>query len=202
MTHRGVALITVLVFCGICLCGGAFAQEAEETQAGGQDEMMAAYAKAGMPGEYHKHLEALEGTWDMAGKSWMAPGTEPMTWGGTSEKVLLMGGRFLKEEVVSEMMGEPFTGVGIFGYNNMAGKYQHIWYDSMTTGLTISEGSCDEKGKVLTFVGEYDDPMTGKPAKVKTVLTVMGEEKHIFEYFNFGPDGSEMKTMEIAYTRK
>lgn len=106
----------------------------------------------------------------MDGKSWMAPGGDPMPWGGTSKKTLIMGGRFLREDVQSEMLGQAFNGVGILGYSNITGKYWHIWYDDMSTGVTISEGGCDEKGAVFTLFGKYDDPMTGRQKTAKRAI--------------------------------
>ena len=50
------------------------------------------------------------------------------------------------------MMGTPFTGHGMTGYDNVTGKYWSTWTDSMSTGIMVSEGSCDAEG-VCTFIG-------------------------------------------------
>ena len=54
-----------------------------------------------------------------------------------------LDGRVLIEEVTSSMMGMPFTGHGMTGYDNVTGKYWSTWTDSMSTGLMVSEGTCD-----------------------------------------------------------
>lgn len=202
MKMRGVALLSAVLLVGALLAGSAVSQDAEKPKSGEAEAMEAAWAKAAAPGEHHKYLEALQGEWEMAGKSWMSPAVEPMTWGGTSTKTMLMGGRYLREEIRSEMMGQAFTGVGILGYNNLSQKYWHIWFDSMSTGPISSEGSCDAEGKVFTLVGEYDDPMTGGRLKARTVMTVHGDDKHVFESYQINPDGSEFKSMEITYVRQ
>ena len=67
-------------------------------------------------------------------------------------------------------MGAPFAGHGTMGYNNVTGKYWSTWNDNMSTGLMLSEGTCDTQGKTCTFTGTWDDPVK-KGAKVKSRMT-------------------------------
>lgn len=198
-----VALLAVALFCvgAILVSGFSFQQEKEPQATGTEETPDAMMTKSAQPGEHHARLKAMVGTWKMAGKSWMTPAMEPALWDGVSKKKMILGGRFLHEEISSEMMGQPFTGIGIVGYDNLQGKYQWIWMDDMSTGLMISEGTCDESGKTLTLVGEYMDPMTANMQTMKTVVGIISENKHIFEMYMKGPDGAEFKNMEISYER-
>lgn len=200
MKLRRLLLWGALLVAGVLSAGTALPQEAE-TQQSGQEEMEAAWMKAATPGQHQKYLEAMVGQWQMSGKSWMEPSTEPMTWTGTATKEMFMGGRFLREEIISELMGQPFEGLGIMGYNNVTGKYWYAWLDNMSTGLFTSVGTGDEKGKVFTLVGDYDDPMTGKKQKSKTVITILDENKHTYASYMIGPKGEETVSMEITYVR-
>lgn len=202
MSRTIAALLSAAFLAGTLSATVAMAQEAKKQEGGAHEEMMAAWAKAAAPGENHKYLEVLQGDWKMAGKSWMDPAAEPMAWDGTSKKTMLMGGRYLREEVKSQMEGDVFTGVGVLGYNNLTQKYWSIWYDSMSTGVAFSEGTCDSTGKVFKLVGDYDDPMTGGKTKARTVLTIVDKGTHTYETYQINPDGSEFKSMEITYLRQ
>src|SRR3989442_441387 len=66
-------------------------------QAAPTDEkaMMEAWAKVATPGEAHKWLEPVVGTWDAKITMWMTPGAPPQESTGTSENKWVLGGRFV-----------------------------------------------------------------------------------------------------------
>ncbi len=201
MRMGGLAALGALFIAGTLSAQPALCQQSEKPQAG-QEAMEAAWLKAGTPGGFHKHLEAMQGTWSIEGKSWTELSPEPMTWTGTATKTMIMGGRFLREGIESEMMGKPFNGLGFMGYDNLAEKYWYFWLDDMSTGVMTSEGECDKSGATFTIVGDYIDPMTGQSQKAKTVIKVLDENKHLFEMYMVSPEGEESKSMEITYLRK
>jgi Protein of unknown function (DUF1579) len=160
-----------------------------------------AYEKAAQPGPEHKRLEIMAGSWDFTMKMWMEPGKDALEAKGTAERRMVLGGRFLHEEVKSEMFGKPFTGNGITGYDNSQKKYVGAWVDSMSTGISQSVGTADAAGKVLTFTREDFDPAEGKKVKGRDVLTFVSDDKHTMESYKVGADGKEFKVMEITFTR-
>ena len=89
------------------------------------------------------------------------------------------------------MMGMPFHGMSLMGYDNQKKKYFSALVDSMSTGLMVFEGTCDEAGKVFTFTGEYDDAMTSRHLKVRTVSKFVSPDHTLFEWFETGPEGKE-----------
>ena len=72
---------------------------------------------------------------------------------------MALDGRVMVEDMQSQMHGQPFTGHGMSGYDNVTGKYWSTWNDSMSTGLMVSEGTCDDQG-ACTFNGSWNDPVT------------------------------------------
>lgn len=157
---------------------------------------------AGTPGASHKALEPLVGNWTAEVKCWMAPDAPPMVSKATSKASWAMNGRFVKEEFDGEMMGKPFKGMSLTGYDNMKQKYKTVWIDDMSTGIVSTEGTADTDSKVLTFTGNMDCPATGeKNMAIKQVLRIINSNKHIFEMYD-SSKGTESKTMEITYTRK
>ena len=169
----------------------------------GMEEMMAKWAAMNAKGPEHKKFEQMVGTWDAEMKWWMAPGAEPMVSPATAEFELIFDGRYVKQTYTCQWMGKPFTGMSIEGYDNFKKKYVSIWLDSDSTGISMSLGTADESGKVTTYYGKMDDPMTGQKDKVvKSIAREINENKVVYEMYDTPPGGAEYKNMEIIYTRR
>jgi hypothetical protein len=166
-----------------------------------EEEMMSKWKDFMTPGDMHKKLAMLSGTWKAESKVWMkGPDSLPSISKGTSQKSMVLGGRYLKEEFKGEMMGQPFLGTGYTAYDNLKKKFIETWIDNMGTAISTMEGTLDEEGKVLTLSGKMDDPMTGETDKeVKYVLRIIDKNKHVFEAFD---EDSDKPTMQITYTKK
>jgi len=159
------------------------------------------YKKFATPGAPHKGLAGLVGSWITRIKCWMEPNKPPMEWTGTSEQKMLLGGRFLHQEFTGEMMGSPFTGFGVAGYDNHTRKYVSTWIDSMGTAILFFEGTASADGKTITQESHYDDPVKG-PVKWRSVTRIVDDDTHVFEMYSTEKGGKEEKMMEITYTRK
>ena len=167
-----------------------------------KQEMQKKMEAAGAPGPQHKALEALVGNWKAEVKCWMEPGAEPNVSQGTATATMALKGRFLEEEFQGEMMGQPFTGRTLMGYDNVKQTFNSVWISDMQTSMFTSEGKGDTGNKVITLEGKSTCPATGqKDILVRSVLRVISADKHTFEMFNVGK-GDNVKTMEITYTRK
>jgi len=198
MAHMILTAAAALLF-----ATSALAQEASKTpeMTPEQKAEMEAYMKAGTPGAPHQMLASMAGTYDIKVKSWhdpKAPATEET---GTATRKMILGDRVLVEDVNSTMMGSPFTGQGLRGYDNVTGKYWSLWMDSMSTGMMTSEGTCDAKN-ACTFTGSWNDPVTKGPFKVRMTTRWTSPTTEVFEMYGPGKDGKEMKMMEITYTKK
>jgi len=165
-------------------------------------KQMEIWMKYATPGPHHAHLKQLEGTWDTNVKMWMQPGAPPEVSTGTSEAKLILGGRYVLATFKGTYMEKPFEGLSITGYDNAKKEYVSLWIDTMGTGFMLSTGKCDQDGKVFTANAEMFDPVTNKIAKSKGITKIIDKDKHVDEMFMIGPDGKEVKTMEITYTRK
>lgn len=166
-----------------------------------QKAEMEAYMKAGTPGAQHQWLASIAGTYDLKIRSWHEPGGPAMEETGTATRAMILGGRALVEDVTSSMMGMPFTGHGMTGFDNVTGKYWSTWSDTMSTGVMLSQGTCDAQ-KVCTFTGTWNDPIKKAPVKARLTTRWTSPTTEIFEMYGPGRDGKEMKMMEITYTKK
>jgi hypothetical protein len=166
-----------------------------------QKAEMEAYMKAGTPGAPHKAMAATAGTYDVKSKSWQAPGGPAMEETGTATRSMALDGRVLMEDFKGSMMGMPFNGHGMRGYDNVTGKYWGTWMDSMSTGMMVSEGTCDAKN-TCTFTGTWNDPIKKGPVKSRMTSRWTSATTEVFEMYGPGKDGKEFKMMELTYTRK
>lgn len=186
----------------LALAVPAFAQDEATPQLTPQQQAeMDAWIEAGTPGPQHARLAKLVGTYDLSIRSWHAPGTEPTIDTGTATRRMMLGGRVLVEEISSAMMGQPFTGHGMHGYDNVTGKHWSTWNDSMTTGIMTSEGQCDAEG-ACTFKGSWIDPVSKKPVSSRMTTRWTSATTEVFEMHGPGPDGKEFRMMEITYTKR
>jgi hypothetical protein len=166
------------------------------------EEMMKKAEAAGTPGAAHKALEPLVGNWAAEVKCWMAPDAPPTVSKATAKATWVMNGRFVQEEFNGEFMGKPFRGMSLTGYDNIKQKYNTVWVDDMHTSLVTSEGEAGNGGKVITFEGKCDCPMTGqKDMPMKQVIRIVSPDTHVFEMHD-PSKGGHSKTMEITYTRE
>jgi hypothetical protein len=163
--------------------------------------MMEMYKKLATPGEPHKLFATLTGSWTTTTKSWMEPGKPPMESTGTAEMKMLLDGRFLYQEFTGEMMGQPFSGVGIDAYDNVQKKYVTAWMDTMGTGIFLMEGTASPDGKTITLKGQHPEPGGGHMSH-RAIWTLVDSNNQTFHMYGTHHGGKEMKMMEITYSRK
>ncbi len=163
---------------------------------------MEAMMKASIPGENHKKLEAFVGTFDVKVKTWEKPGAAPQESAGTSEGKMVLGGRYVHEDFQGTFMGQPFTGMGMTGYDNVQKKFVSTWADTMSTGIMTSTGKANASGNGMDMSGSMADPVTGKMMTVQQKVEIADNDHHRFEMWGPAPDGKNFKMLEIEYTRR
>ena len=164
-------------------------------------EMMEVYEKLAKPSKPHKMFAKLEGSWTTETRAWMEPNKPPVESIGTCEQKMLFGGRYLQQEYTGNMMGNPFTGINLLGFDNHTKKYVSTWIDSMSTGIYYFEGTSDTNGKSITQECHFNDPFKG-PAVWRSVTRFIDDNTLEFEMFMIPKGGNEQKMMEMTVTRK
>jgi hypothetical protein len=199
-TMRFLAL-TITTLCITLTASQGFAKEKKHEKAMDPQQMMELWKLAATPGEPHKLFASLAGSWTTQTKEWMEPGKPPTESTGTADMKMLLDGRFLYQEFNGQMMGQPFSGVGIDAYDNMTKKYTTAWMDSMGTGIFIMEGTASADGKTITLKGSHPEPGGGKMSH-RAVWKLTDNNNQTFDMYGTHQGGKEMKVLEIVYTRK
>jgi hypothetical protein len=179
----------------LVLVAGFVAAAEQGTQPGQMPDMTLA-----QPGPEHQALAKLAGTWDVAAKMWMEPGKDPMESKGTAKMEVILDGRYLRQDYRGDFMGQPFTGIGIEGFDRVKNAYTSTWLDSMSTGIMHMDGTSSDGGKTITYEGDYSCPMEKRQIQGRTVTKIIDDKTFTVTMYATR-EGSEAKTMELRYTR-
>ncbi len=107
------------------------------------------------PGEPHELFKRMVGTWDV---NWSLDLGETQRGEGCSTNGLIYGGRYIVHKYRGTFLGKSNKGMGIMGYDNRTKKYQWIWIDSLSTGISRSEGTYNVETNELTMSGVTRGP--------------------------------------------
>jgi len=166
------------------------------------DSLVDTWVRYAMPGEHHKVLERMAGSWNLAIKYRMNSEAPVVESEGTCRRKWILGKRFLLEEFDGGSLALPFQGLAIYGYDSFEKKYTSVWVDTMNTAITTNFGTCADSCELITFVGQHGDPWTGTKRPSRGITRFVDDDKHILELHEHGADGKEFRILEIVYTRR
>lgn len=152
------------------------------------------------PGAEHEVFKLLAGEWD-AKMTETGPDNQKATHSGAQTATLCSGGLFLVTDYKGTLAGSDFHGHGINGWNPMKKKYEMVWVDPMTPGITVMEGDYDAATKTMTFFMNIPGP-DGKPVKCRQTTVITDKDKNTFRLEMPMGEGKWMEMLRIDYTRK
>lgn len=188
--------LCIMLAASVAMAKGKKAEKPMDPQA-----MMEVYTKLATPGEQHKQLASLAGSWTTKTKEWMEPNKPPVESTGSAEMKMLLDGRFLQQELTGQMMGQPFSGIEITAYDNVLKRYVTGWMSTMGTGIFMMEGTASTDGKTITLKGQHAEPGGGY-MKHRAIWKIVDNNTQTFDMYGTHPGGKEWKMMEMTYTRK
>ena len=179
-------------------------EPAKETPAPMPDSatMAKAWQDFATPGANHKWMEKMNGTWESEVSQWMDPAAPPIKSKAVIVQSMLMGGRYASTKFTGTMMGAPFEGMGLMGYDNSKKLFVSTWIDNMGTGIIKMTGTYDEATKMLTLKGVQTDPISGKDTDIREEMKVIDDDSYTMSMYGTGLDGKEAKFMEGTFKRK
>jgi hypothetical protein len=193
--------------------GWSFLPQDEKDAGKKSKEDMAKIIAAGQPGEQHKMLAKLEGTWDQK----MVNEAEGMTSTGTVRYRTILGGRFVVGETkaIMKMTGppggsgngnghadHPWDAYQTIGYDNVAKKYVTTFAESMSTGIFMAEGTADASGRIITYEGTMKDAVSPEGRPFKFVVNCESDDKTTIELWDAKGGKPLAKSCVITETRQ
>ena len=161
-----------------------------------------ALAQPGAPaGPEYAVLKQDVGKWKAKCKMWMGPG-DPIVSQAT-ETVRMLGEHWAISDFHGSMMGQAFSGHGMFSYDAKTKKYIGSWADSMSPNLMHMTGTYDEATKTMTMEGMGAGP-DGVLMKHKLITVYKSDDTKVFTMHGGPAEGGAdqmTKMMEITYTR-
>lgn len=153
------------------------------------------------PGSVHEMIAKSDGDWNEDITLWMSPDAPPTKSSGSVTNKMILGGRYQYSTHTGNMMGMPFEGINILGFDNARKVFQSSWIDNFGTGISNTEGTWDEGSKTIEFIGKSVDPMSGKEMDIRETFKIIDDKSQFMEMY-MTSNGKESKTMEIILTRK
>jgi hypothetical protein len=165
------------------------------------EEQQKAWMEYGQPGEMHKWMAKMDGTWE-GDMTQFSPDGKTEKSKGTAVYKTILGGRYQEGIHTGNMMGMPFEGRSLTAYDNAKKVWISTWIDNMGTGVMVTEGTYDEKTKTATYKGKMVDPTSStKETDFKETISFIDDDTQHVEMFST-VDGKEMKVMTIESKRK
>lgn len=153
------------------------------------------------PGEMQKMLGSQDGKWETEVTAMWYPDKPAEKSKGSAENKMILGGRYQQSMQKGVMMGMPFEGMAITGFDNAKKVFVSSWVDNMGTGIIKMEGPYDAATKTIDLKGKCTDPMTGKDCDMRESLKIIDDKNQYMEMF-MTQNGKEMKVMEMKLTKK
>jgi hypothetical protein len=153
------------------------------------------------PTPHHVAMQAQEGTWDAEVTVNMGPGQPPAVSKGTEVNKMLRGGLWLQSEFASDMMGTPFEGRGLFGYDPATGQHVGTWVDSMAMAPSHPRGTCKDGCREVTMTFDGQD-MRGRNVTYKEIAVQKDADHRTMTMFTKPKGGKYAQVMVIEYVRR
>jgi hypothetical protein len=154
-------------------------------------------------GAEHAKLAQAAGEWEVHATKWMDPAGQPQQATERSTFAVMLDGRWVSQDYRGEMMGKPYVGHGMYGYDTMTKQYQLVWFDSVSTAMMPMSGTSSDGGKTITYTYEMAHcPMTNGPMTMRHVVVNESADRMVQTMYQMPKGAAEHKVMELVYTRK
>ena len=192
-----------IVLAAVALCLASGTPSLADHHEKGQSAESHAPAEAGMPPmgppPEMKQIEAMNGQYAVKFLFKMDPMSPEWTeTEATAALSTVAGGGAQQMLYDGEMMGMPFSGVGLTSYDRETGKWQTIWVDSMGARISVYTGDFED-GKMVV---EGEDKGMGMTFQSRLTTYNITDKGFDWKY-EMSMDGtSYMETAKATYTRK
>ena len=182
----------------LVVCTSVARAGAEEEMPPDQKAMMEAMMKAMTPGDAHKLLDNMVGTFDAKVTSWMAPGAPPMDRHRHLGEQLDPRRPLRRAEVHRQLHGHAVQRHRLHRLRQrQEAVLRHVDGQHVDRRDEVDRHGRRQRQDVEVQRPRCADPMTGKDAPMEEKVTVTDKDHHTMEMWTPGPDGKMFKMMEI-----
>lgn len=160
----------------------------------------------------HTLMKEMAGDFDVEIKVWSSPAAEAEIFATTAHREVVLGGRYLQEDIDGRSRPYPFIRTSFMGFNPDARedpRWERINLSSAAECMMPENGQFDRTIKQWVFFGEHD--IQGLHCRMRTVLRMESYQDHFMEiYLSFTGNTEEtkdvkveeFKAMEVTYARR
>ena len=149
------------------------------------------------PSDEHRVLLQDVGEWKTSMQMFLPGQDEPIKSEGTEINKSICNGLFVQSAFKGEIVGTPFEGHSIMGYDSFKKKYTGVWVDNFGTSLYQMEGTYDAAKRTMTVIMAGLEPTTGEKLTLKTVTTYVDKNTKTFEMFGPDPTGQSKEMVQM-----
>src|SRR5262245_8399739 len=203
MGWRSTVTVAVAVAAVSFTAGRVFSQDAKQgDKPMSPEDMQKMMDEMAKPVKQNEQIAATAGAWESDVSMWMQPGAEPTKSKGSMTAKSVCNGLWLLGEHHGEMMGKPFDGLEIFGYDKERKQYFGVWVCSMGTTPEVVWGTSDDDGKTITLTGS-ETTCCGMTYTPKWVIKNVDADHSTFEHWSkMAGTADFVREMEIKSTRR
>jgi hypothetical protein len=110
------------------------------------------------PAPEHALLKNYVGTWNAEFKMGPTADKGTVTW-------RMLGDFWAVGDLGGHLMGAPFAGHQVLGWDASSKEYLTTWCDSSSAEMSVSRGHYDAASKTLTAISSEPDMLAGAPGK-------------------------------------
>lgn len=153
------------------------------------------------PGENHRLLDSLEGTWTTTLRAWLHGSPPPeVALDARLEARWILDGRYLQLDYRHTGPELDLEGRYYFGYDPIEGHYYNLLIANDHVIPLHSKGAWDGEKKTLSFRGIEYDPVTGDSFEKREHFTFLAPDRIGYELRYGFSDGTEIKAAEGTFT--
>lgn len=167
-----------------------------------------ASVRLAMPGEAHRWMDPLVGQWNVEMRVFTGPGQPPITSKElTAKRELILGGRYLREELQGMFGGNPSNRVATLSFNNLEERWELSTIDTFEPGQMWYAGQTLGSARKFELHGEsteagFGPTPTGRKRDLRFEFEIADANRNIQRIYVKYPAQPEQLFVEQIFTRQ
>lgn len=167
-----------------------------------------ASARLALPGEVHRWMDPLVGQWNVEMNVFPGPGQAPITSKElTARRELILGGRYLREELRGIFAGNPASRVATLSFNNLEERWELSTMDTFEPGQMWYLGRAPGSPRRFELHGESTEAgfaamPTGRKRQLRFEFDITDNDRNVQRIYVKYPAQPEQLFVEQIFTRR